>query len=111
MCISQSTTMCKGAPSVCLSLPIMPWVPRPAFLPVPLTNTNHEHSDSRHLLPDFYLQNTCKLALITNGGPACVFEQICAAPHIRTLCGVSVVENDTKGMSPIVQIPRNGDLT
>jgi hypothetical protein len=45
---SQITTVFEGVPSVFLSLPIVPWVARPAFLPVTLTNTDHKHSDTRH---------------------------------------------------------------
>ena len=64
---SQITTVFEGVPSVFLSLPIVPWVARPAFLPVTLTNTDHKYSDTGHPLPDFYLRNTCKFVLQAAG--------------------------------------------
>jgi hypothetical protein len=59
----QITTVCEGEPSVVLGMPILPWVARQALPHVPLTQNDPKHTDTRHPLPDFYLQNTCKFAV------------------------------------------------
>jgi hypothetical protein len=48
---------------VFLGMPIVPWVARQALPNVPLTQNDHKHTDTRHPLPDFSLQNTCKFAV------------------------------------------------
>jgi hypothetical protein len=48
---------------VLLDMPMVLAVARQALSHGPLTTNAPKHTDTNHLLPDFYLQNTCKFAV------------------------------------------------